>query len=238
MRSRARGSSLTSCWVDSARRHQRWPRRARCAATVYARCTGCHALACDRVGPRHCRLFGRHAALSRLAQRPRQHPDHHFDDAPSHARRSRITSDGLTRLVRATGWLCCKASNTAPASTTRGEPAMRRQSPDRHLNASSRPSTIGSPKRTQRCRPVHNALTSSTSPLLPLIQHDFLRPCHSHSIINRSRKPAWLKGFAMIDMGHYRRFYRHPTRALVWCGRWRDLRGDNSGNSIVNRPLG
>lgn len=37
---------------------------------------------------------------------------------------------------------------------------------------------------------------------------------HSHSIINRSRKPAWLKGFAMIDMGHYRRFYRHPTRAL------------------------
>ncbi|WP_156880399.1 hypothetical protein [Thermomonas fusca] len=37
---------------------------------------------------------------------------------------------------------------------------------------------------------------------------------HSHSIINRSRKPAWLKGFAMIDMGLYRRFYRHPTRAL------------------------
>lgn len=60
----------------------------------------------------------------------------------------------------------------------------------------------------------------------------------AHSIINRSRKPAWSKGFAMIDMGHYRRFYRHPTRALVWCGRWRDLRGDDSGNSIVNRPLG
>jgi len=37
---------------------------------------------------------------------------------------------------------------------------------------------------------------------------------YSHSIINRSRKPAWLKGFAMIDMGLYRRFYRHPTRAL------------------------
>jgi len=61
---------------------------------------------------------------------------------------------------------------------------------------------------------------------------------HSHSIINRSRKPAWLKGFAMINMGHYRRFYRHPTRALVWCGRWRDLRGDDSGKSVVNRPLG
>jgi hypothetical protein len=39
-------------------------------------------------------------------------------------------------------------------------------------------------------------------------------PAHSHSIINKSRKPAWLKGFAMIDIGHYRRFYRHPTRAL------------------------
>jgi hypothetical protein len=36
----------------------------------------------------------------------------------------------------------------------------------------------------------------------------------THTIINRSRKPAWLKGFAMINMGHYRRFYRHPTRAL------------------------
>jgi len=37
---------------------------------------------------------------------------------------------------------------------------------------------------------------------------------HSHSIINRSRKPAWLKGLAMIDIGHYRRFYRLPARAL------------------------
>ncbi|NII05656.1 hypothetical protein [Luteibacter anthropi] len=48
----------------------------------------------------------------------------------------------------------------------------------------------------------------------------FLLPSHigqritPHSIINRSRKPAWLKGFAMIDMGHYRRLYRHPTRAF------------------------
>lgn len=31
---------------------------------------------------------------------------------------------------------------------------------------------------------------------------------HSHSIINRSRKPAWLKGLAVIDMGPYRRLYR------------------------------
>ena len=29
--------------------------------TVYARCLGCHALAYDRTGPRHCALFGRRA---------------------------------------------------------------------------------------------------------------------------------------------------------------------------------
>ena len=29
---------------------------------VYARCLGCHALASDRVGPRHCGLIGRRAA--------------------------------------------------------------------------------------------------------------------------------------------------------------------------------
>ena len=28
---------------------------------VYARCAACHALAFDRVGPRHCGLFGRQA---------------------------------------------------------------------------------------------------------------------------------------------------------------------------------
>ena len=28
---------------------------------VYARCQGCHALAYDRTGPRHCGLFGRRA---------------------------------------------------------------------------------------------------------------------------------------------------------------------------------
>jgi cytochrome c len=30
-------------------------------AQVYARCLACHALAQDRVGPRHCGLFGRRA---------------------------------------------------------------------------------------------------------------------------------------------------------------------------------
>lgn len=28
---------------------------------IYARCLACHALAYDRVGPRHCGLIGRHA---------------------------------------------------------------------------------------------------------------------------------------------------------------------------------
>lgn len=31
-------------------------------AQVYARCLACHALAYDRVGPRHCGLIGRRAA--------------------------------------------------------------------------------------------------------------------------------------------------------------------------------
>jgi cytochrome c len=34
---------------------------ARRGEQVYARCLACHALAYDRVGPRHCGLFGRHA---------------------------------------------------------------------------------------------------------------------------------------------------------------------------------
>jgi cytochrome c len=33
----------------------------RAGETVYARCLGCHALAYDRTGPRHCGLFGRRA---------------------------------------------------------------------------------------------------------------------------------------------------------------------------------
>ena len=34
---------------------------ARRGAEVYARCAACHALAYDRVGPRHCGLLGRKA---------------------------------------------------------------------------------------------------------------------------------------------------------------------------------
>jgi cytochrome c len=33
----------------------------RAGEAIYARCQGCHALAFDRTGPRHCGLFGRRA---------------------------------------------------------------------------------------------------------------------------------------------------------------------------------
>jgi cytochrome c len=34
---------------------------ARAGEAIHARCLGCHALAYDRTGPRHCGLFGRRA---------------------------------------------------------------------------------------------------------------------------------------------------------------------------------
>jgi len=41
---------------------------------------------------------------------------------------------------------------------------------------------------------------------------------HSHSIINEPRKPAWLKGLGLIDMGHYRRFYRQGRPSFAGAG--------------------
>ena len=41
---------------------------------------------------------------------------------------------------------------------------------------------------------------------------------HSHSIINKTPKPAWLKGMAVIDMGPYRRFYRQKRRSFAGAG--------------------
>jgi len=38
---------------------------------------------------------------------------------------------------------------------------------------------------------------------------------HFHPIINGSRKSLWLKGFAMIEMGPYHRFYR--PRMRIFC---------------------
>jgi hypothetical protein len=49
---------------------------------------------------------------------------------------------------------------------------------------------------------------------------------HSHSIINNSRKSAWLKGFALIDIGRYRRFYRQKNRSFAGAG----LRGIGSSS--------
>ncbi|TXD15004.1 hypothetical protein [Extensimonas vulgaris] len=41
---------------------------------------------------------------------------------------------------------------------------------------------------------------------------------HSHSVINESRKSAWLKGFAMIEMGPYRRLYRLHRTSFAGAG--------------------
>jgi cytochrome c len=35
---------------------------------IYARCLACHALAYDRVGPRHCGLLGRRAGSVRVSR--------------------------------------------------------------------------------------------------------------------------------------------------------------------------
>ena len=47
-------------------------------------------------------------------------------------------------------------------------------------------------------------------------------PCrtsiHSHSIINKPSKPAWLKDLAVIDMGLYRRVYRQKRRSFAGAG--------------------
>lgn len=51
-------------------------------------------------------------------------------------------------------------------------------------------------------------------------------PAHSHSIINGSRKSAWLKGLAVIDMGLYRRFYRQENMPFAGAG----LRGIGSSS--------
>lgn len=41
---------------------------------------------------------------------------------------------------------------------------------------------------------------------------------YSHSIINDSRKSLWLKGFAMIEMGLYRRLYRQQRTSFSGAG--------------------
>ena len=41
---------------------------------------------------------------------------------------------------------------------------------------------------------------------------------YSHSIINRSPKPAWLKGISVINIGHYRHFYRKKRASFAGAG--------------------
>lgn len=38
------------------------------------------------------------------------------------------------------------------------------------------------------------------------------------SIINKPRRPAWLKGFSVIDMGLYRRSYRQKRTSFADAG--------------------
>lgn len=58
---------------------------------------------------------------------------------------------------------------------------------------------------------------------------------HSHSIINKSPEPAWLKELAVIDKAPYRRFYRQPYRAFVDVWRWSDLRGGGDFEHLINQ---
>ena len=53
---------------------------------------------------------------------------------------------------------------------------------------------------------------------------------HSHSIINKPRKSAWLKGLALIDIGPYRRFYRQGNTPFPGAG----LRGIGSSSISFN----
>ena len=51
-----------------------------------------------------------------------------------------------------------------------------------------------------------------------LILRGISRTHHSHSIINEARKSTWLKGFPVIDMGLYRRFYRQENVLFSGAG--------------------
>ena len=53
---------------------------------------------------------------------------------------------------------------------------------------------------------------------------------YSHSIINKPRKSAWLKGLALIDIGPYRRFYRQGNTPFPGAG----LRGIGSSSISFN----
>lgn len=52
-------AGATNAWAGAAPGATRGDPQA--GEAIYARCLACHALAYDRVGPRHCGLLGRHA---------------------------------------------------------------------------------------------------------------------------------------------------------------------------------
>ena len=54
-------AALVGCASASAGGAEKSSADAMRGEQVYARCLACHALAYDRVGPRHCGLFGRRA---------------------------------------------------------------------------------------------------------------------------------------------------------------------------------
>ncbi len=56
-----RAAALVVCASASARGAEKPAPDAMRGEPIYARCLACHALAYDRVGPRHCGLFGRRA---------------------------------------------------------------------------------------------------------------------------------------------------------------------------------
>lgn len=74
------------------------------------------------------------------------------------------------------------------------------------------------PASTQVQQLVDDVVELSTRPIKPLIYKAFITTRHSHSIINRPSKPAWLKDLAVIDMGLYRRFYRQKRRSFAGAG--------------------
>ena len=66
--------------------------------------------------------------------------------------------------------------------------------------------------------------------VLPAYRSFLQAGAHSHSIINKPRKSAWLKGLALIDIGPYRRFYRQGNTPFPGAG----LRGIGSSSISFN----
>lgn len=73
------------------------------------------------------------------------------------------------------------------------------------------------PPKSKKTRPSSHTIDTTPNEKSAKAPFSFTStdPQDPHSIINRSRKPAWLKGLAVIDMGLYRRYYRHSVNLLL-----------------------